>query len=294
MSMRLVPILVLCSIVPTLAAAAAGPPAEPAEAWEVRITPYGWLSAINGTMEIGAESTDLAMGIDDVLSHFGGGGMINGGLRWRRLLVLTDFVFARLTDEVEADSVQVGPPALPIEVGPRKTDVTFWEVTGAFNLGYRLLDRPFPGVAAREGSDPRRLFLDAYAGVRFWWFDQEIEVSIPATTIGGTPVPGGGRSRSVSNDSWWADPQIGLVVGARPWERFSFLLGGSLGGFGIGSASSLAWSAALEGSWHLGEHWSLVVGYKGLGFDRDFRSRSVDGNLDIAMHGPLLGASYRF
>lgn len=284
-------LVVLCSMVPALAAAS-GP--SPPRAWEARITPYGWLSAINGTIDVNGRSASLALGIDDVLSHFGGGGMINGGFRWRRFLVLGDVVFARLTDEVKSDSVEVGPPAASIEVGPRKTDLTFWEVTGAFNLGYRLLDLPFPGVKTPEASDPRRLFFDAYAGVRVWWFDQELEVSIPATTVGGMPVPGGGRSRSVSEDALWADPQLGVVVEGRPWERFSFLLGGSVGGFGIGSASCFAWSGALEGSWHLGDHWSAVVGYRALGFDRDFHSGKIEGNLDVAMHGPLLGLSYRF
>jgi hypothetical protein len=289
--MRLFPVLVFCSIVPTLGASAEEPPAKE---WEARITPYGWLSAINGSIEADGRSTDLAVGIDDVLSHFGGGGMLNGSLRWRRLLVLADVVFARLTDKVTSDSVEVGPPALPIEVGPLETDLTFWEVTAALNLGYRLLDLPFPGLGVGDASDPRRVFVDTYAGARFWWFDQQFELDIPATTVGGIPVPGGGRSRSISDDSWWVDPQIGFVVGARPWERFSFLVGGSVGGFGIGSASKFAWTGTLEGSWHFGEHWSLVVGYKGLGFDHDFGSGPTGGDLDIAMHGPLLGMSYRF
>lgn len=288
---RLLPALLLCTLVAAPEASAEPPP--PKE-WEARITPYGWLSAINGSVETRERSADLAVGIDDVLSHFGGGGMLNAGFRWRRLLVLGDLVAARLTDKVSSDTVQVGPPLLPIQVGPLETDLVFKEVTASLGLGYRLLDLPLPGGEPRDARDPRRLFVDAYLGARYWWFEQKLKLSIPEVTIGDIPVPGGGRERTISGDSWWVDPQVGFVVGARPWERLSLALGASFGGFGIGSASKFAWQGALEGSWQLGEHWSLVVGYKGLGFDRDFGSGPTGGNLDIAMHGPLLGLSYRF
>ena len=273
---------------------AASAEAPPAKDWEARITPYGWLTRIDGSVDIGERSGDVSAGIDDVLSHFGGGGMLNAGFRWRRLLVLGDVVFARLTDDLTSATVQVGPPALPVEVGPLKTDVTFWEVTGALSLGYRVLDLPFPGRDVGDANDPRRLFVDAYAGARFWYFDQKYELSIPPTTVGGTPVPTGGRSQTVKDSQWWVDPQIGVVLAARPWKRWSFAIGGSVGGFGVGSSSKFSWTGVVEGSWHFAERWSLVAAYKGLGFNRDFSSKTIDGKIDIAMHGPVLGVSYRF
>jgi hypothetical protein len=286
--MSLLPLLALCSILPP--GLDAGAEGRPEKDWEARITPYAWLTRIDGNIDARGQSQNFSASIEDVLSHFGGGAFLNGSFRWRRFLVLGDLVFARLTDDLTADSVQVGPPLLGIEVGPLKTDVTFYEVTAALNFGYRLLDRPFPGRDAGAANDPRRLVVDAWAGARYWYFHQHFKLSIPPATIGGTPVPGGGRTRYLSGSDWWVDPMLGVTVEARPWESWSFAIGGGVGGFGIGSASKFAWTGVVEGSWHFSEHWSAVLAYKGLGFNRDFGG----DDLDIAMHGPVLGVSYRF
>jgi len=108
------------------------------------------------------------------------------------------------------------------------------------------------------------------------------------------PVPGTGQKVSVELSGWWVDPQIGVALEMRPWQAFSFALGGSVGGFGIGSASDFAWTGALSGSWHFADRWSLDLAYKGLGFQRDFSSGSEDGSLNMAIHGPVIGFSYEF
>lgn len=259
--------------------------------WGARITPYLWVPALDGDMAFGGRSGDIDMGIRDVLSSFGGAVFLNGSFRWRRFLLMGDFMWARLSTDATSQTASVGP----IEAGPLEADVTLNEYSFAFNGGYRLLDRPLPGAADGAAANaPRRLTADAFLGLRYWLINQRIDLSIPPVTVGGTPIPGGGRSARFEPADWWVDLQLGLLLGARPWERWSFGLGGAVGGFGIGSSSDFSWNAALIGAWLFGERWSLELAYRGLGFDRRFGSGADDLSLNLIQHGPLLGVTYQF
>jgi hypothetical protein len=261
--------------------------------WSARITPYLWLPAINGDMSYKGQSNGISASIQDVLSNFGGAVFLNGAFEWRRFLVLGDFMWARLTDDVTSQKVSVG--SLPIEAGPLSADITLNEYSFALSAGYRVLDMLFPGVTdGGAANDPRRLHVDAYVGGRYWYIDQRIDLSVPPATVGGTPIPGGGRNVRVDPNDWWVDLQLGMLIGLRPWQRWSFGLGGAIGGFGIGSSSDFSWQASLLGNWHFGERWSLNLAYRGLGFDRRFGSGSEDLSLNLAQHGPLLGITYQF
>jgi len=263
--------------------------------WGARVTPYLWLSAINGTMSGTQESADIAIGIDDVLANLGGGLMGAGEIRYRRFLLLADFMWARLTPEVTADSVTVGPGPIGVQVGPAEVDITFNQVTALVAGGYRVLDLPFPRRADPDDAlDPRRIQLDAFMGARFWWLGQKNDIDIPPASIGGMPVPGTGRDVEINSDDWWVDMQLGVALGLRPWERWSIGLGGAVGGFDIGSSSKFSWSGILDVNWHFGEKWTLNLAYRGIGFNRDFVSGASTLNLDIAMHGPLLGFTRQF
>ena len=46
----------------------------------------------------------------------------------------------------------------------------------------------------------------------------------------------------------------------------------------------------LFGRYLFGEHWSLVAGYRALGFDRE----SGNVGLELILHGPAIGVAYRF
>jgi hypothetical protein len=282
----------LCLVLSVLATAAfAGQSSQRPREWSARISPYLWLPALDGDMAFGGRSAEIDMDIRDVLSDFGGAVFLNGSFQWRRFLLLGDFMWARLSTDATSQKVSVGP----IEAGPLETDVTLNEYSFAFNGGYRLLDRPFPGATdGGAANDPRRLTADAFLGLRYWLINQRVDLSIPPVTVGGTPIPGGGRSARFEPADWWVDMQLGLLLGARPWQRWSFGLGGAVGGFGIGSSSDFSWNAALIGAWHFGERWSLELAYRGLGFDRRFGSGADDLSLNLIQHGPLLGITYRF
>ena len=109
------------------------------------------------------------------------------------------------------------------------------------------------------------------------------DVTVPGVTFGGADVDG-------EESNWWIDPLVGVRVGADLCDRLGLVMNGNLGGFGIGSASELSWEALAFLTWRLGEHWSAAAGYRALGVDRE----NGDLEIDLIMHGPVLGIIYRF
>jgi len=269
----------------------------PSPEWSARITPYGWLPRIDGKLRAGKQTESFSVSIKDVLSAFSGGGMLNAEFRWHRLVLLGDLVASRLSSDstTRSTTVDLPGPLPPLQIGGIDLESTVFQLSVGLGLGYRLLDRPFPGLDdAADPRDPRRLSLVAYLGARYWNTQQETKLKLPPILIAGVPVPGTGRKVSIDFHEWWVDPHVGVLLEMRPWQAFSFALEGSVGGFGIGSASDFAWAGTLSGSWHFAERWSLDLAYKGLGFQRDFGSGSDTGSLDTAIHGPAIGFSYRF
>jgi hypothetical protein len=111
---------------------------------------------------------------------------------------------------------------------------------------------------------------------------------IPSLRLPDVEVPGvtlGGLHRSFSESLDWVDPLLGAHARVDLSDRFSLDVLGDVGGFGIGSASKFTWQATAILGYRLGEHWSL----------RPATARSNHRDqIQLLMHGPLIGASYRF
>jgi hypothetical protein len=180
--------------------------------------------------------------------------------------------------------------------------------------------------ASRLRADPRRVRFDLLAGIRYYYLKTQIEISAPpvrltpfqvtsslsggSISVGGDQLPGrtrplgqidmpsaqfsgatlGGTDLDVEASAWWIDPIVGARVGVDATEKLRLALFGNVGGFGIGSAAKFSWEAGLFGRYLFGEHWSLVAGYRALGFDRE----SGNVGLDLILHGPAIGVAYRF
>jgi hypothetical protein len=65
-------------------------------------------------------------------------------------------------------------------------------------------------------------------------------------------------------------------------------LRGDVGGFGVGS--ELTYQAFGFFGWAFAEDWNLDFGYSVLGYD----IKKGDTNLDVQMHGALVGVAYSF
>lgn len=227
---------------------------------------------------------------------------------------------------VEPGVLRVDVPRVDTTIGPFDSSVDSTLVQARAAVGYRLLNLPTLALLGREvKDDPRRVTFDALVGFRFWYVKAEIDIDSPPIAIppfeitssvsGGsvramTRIPAsavalptirlpdiefagatfGGTDLHQSVSNWWIDPFLGLRSTVELTPTLSLTLSGNVGGFSIGSASKFSWEALAFLDYRLGEHWSVALGYRGIGLDRE----SSDLDLDLIIHGPLLGFIYAF
>jgi hypothetical protein len=228
---------------------------------------------------------------------------------------------------IDPGTLRVDVPRVQTAIGPFDVNIKTLLIETRAQLGYRVVDVPALELFGHDPSDdPRRLRVDLFAGLRYWYLKAEIDVESPpievpefelTSSISGGSVrvspqrlppetvaiqtvhlPGlefggttfGGTDVDETASSWWIDPLVGMRVSADLSERVGIVVAGNVGGFGIGSASQFSWEALAFLDWRFGESTSFLLGYRGLGVDR----RSGNAPADIILHGPLLGLLFRF
>lgn len=115
--------------------------------------------------------------------------------------------------------------------------------------------------------------VDAMAGVRWWRIQAQVQVP---------PI-----AQAASRTSF-ADPVLALRWRQEWAPRWSTVVYGDVGGFGVGSHAT--WQALATVNYQLTPQAFLSLGYRHLSVD--YRG---DGKaLDFSMAGPVLGATWRF
>ncbi len=228
------------------------PPEKP---WSFDLVSYGWMSGINGTISIGAQTADVDVPFTEVLKHLDMGVMMAAELRYKRWSFTGDFIYARLHDDI-------APPAGLLF---SSTHEVLKETIITLELGYRVVDS-------------KKTFLDVFAGARIYDLYTQIRL-LPNL---------GTRGVNLSNGENWVDPIVGLR-GRHYVSRAVFLTWyGDIGGFGAGSEFS--WQA-LGGIGIQAARWCDVeLGYRALGFDYE----PGKSKQDLVTHGPIIGATIRF
>jgi len=222
--------------------------------WRFSLTPYGWMTGINGTISAGDRSADIDIAFKDVLKHLDMGVMMAAEVGYKRWSVMGDFIYARLSDDIDP----------PRGVAFSSTHEVLKEIIGTITLNYRVVDS-------------KTTFLDVFAGARIYSLDTQL-VFRPRLAQG----------VNVSASQTWTDPIIGLR-GRYYFSRAWFLnLYGDVGGFGAGS--DISWQV-LGGVGVQAARWCDVeLGYRALGFD--YEPGRV--KQDIVTHGPIIGAIIHF
>jgi hypothetical protein len=228
---------------------------QPAEnPWSFSLTPYGWLSAIDGTISAGDRSADFNVGFNDVLKHLDMAFMMAAEVRYKRWGFSGDLIYARLHDDI----------APPDGILFSSTHEVLKETIGTFELSYRVVDK-------------KPAFLDLFVGGRVYDFYSQIVLR-----------PRLAQGVNASGTVTWADPIFGLR-GRYYVSRAVFLnLYGDVGGFGVGS--DLSWQL-LGGIGIQASRWCDVeLGYRALYFDYESgRTRQ-----EVTTHGPIIGAVIHF
>jgi hypothetical protein len=89
----------------------------------------------------------------------------------------------------------------------------------------------------------------------------------------------------------WVDPILGARCVASLTPKLQLIARGDVGGFEIGDASKLTWSASAYLGWRFSPLVSAWAGYKYLDVDRE---DDKDNEVDLAFSGPVLGVSFTF
>jgi hypothetical protein len=212
-------------------------------------------------------------------------------------------------------------------VGPFDIDTKLTQIFTTGLFGYRAVDVRWPALLGLEPeNDTRRLRVDLFTGIRYYYMEVETDIESPpieippfqvtsslsggSVRVGGSRIPPqtvaigrvqlpdvefpgltfGGADIHAEASDWWIDPLLGVRFITDVSEKVSLVLSGNVGGFGIGSASTFSWEGTLFANYRFGESWSFAAGYRGLGFEHD----SGELTLDLIEHGPLIGLIYRF
>jgi opacity protein-like surface antigen len=229
------------------------PPAS--SPWEFRITPYAWLTAIDGSTGPTGFVSDIDAGFDDIFDVLEMAAALQFEARYGRWGFMADAFYAELGNS----------GTLP---GPLKTniDLDFEQFLGEASVFYRVSEAP-------------RSFVDLYAGIRY----NSISLDLEATSNG--PILQRGDQRS--GDKNWTDPIVGLRGQWNINDKWYLAGKGDIGGFGV--SSDFTWNLQATVGYNFTECVSAEIGYRY--FDTDYD----DGfTYDIAQAGLLLGLSFRF
>ena len=224
------------------------------EGWHFALSPYLWFSAIHGTVGVGGRDASVHAGFGDIISNLNLGLMAASEVRHKRLLLLTDVMWIKLSDDKGLPENQPG------EITAKAKLQNF--MLGP-EVGYRFIEQP-------------RLNVDAFTGFRYWHLGSDLEFE---------PNPLGQKFSTSQN---WVDPLLGARIQTPLSAKLRLTLFGDVGGFGAGS--ELEWQVASLLGYQINKRFTLQAGYRYL----DVNYRNSGFKYDVAMSGMLLGATIHF
>lgn len=178
---------------------------SPDDGWYVGVSPYIWFAGLHGT--VGALGHDIGVhaSFGDVLSYLNIGLMGEVEARKKRVLLLTDFMWMKLSDE----------KGIPLnDVGIQSVDAKVNQFILTPGAGYRVVDK-------------NKIKIDATVGFRYWHLGESLEF---------TPSLVGGVSRSQN----WVDALGGARIHIPLSQKATITVGGDAGGGGANSDYQVA------------------------------------------------------
>ncbi|WP_040638595.1 hypothetical protein [Microvirga lotononidis] len=267
----------------------APPPASVLEApavpsWTYRFTPYGWLTALNGTQTVRGRSVKVDASFVDIVEN-------------------TDTLVGLMGD-FEARN---GPFALLANVAWTKIGVDRGNVrsrarapgvTGSLGTSLGLdIEMAIAEVGiAYEVARFGALAFDILGGARYWHQEADLSLDVTAAVSIGDLEVAGARAFARSGSVDWVDPMVGARLRYTVAPGHELWLRGDIGGFGVGS--DFSWQAIGTYGFELGTYqgitFSGVIGYRVLYVDYVQGESRQRYGFDMLQHGPVLGVSARF
>ena len=260
--------------------------AVPPGGWNVRITPYAWLTGINGTITAAGRSVstsasfiDLVQNSDKLIPFMG-----YFEVSKDRFSFAGDIFYSNIGFSGEKTK-QLNPVAgLTIDVKGKAaidTKLTIAQAAVAYDI-------------IKQGNTA----IAAYAGARYWNMEADVNLKI----TGSVDLANLGLKRkgsyavAHSGGTDWVDPIVGMRVRQQLTDRDELQLLADIGGFGVGSQFSWQVFGGYSHMWDLGEATKLAAsfGYRILSVDYEEGSGTDAKSFDLTLHGPVMGLSLRF
>ena len=236
---------------------AAAPPVAPGAAqdgWRFSLTPYAWLAGVSGEASLPRRSRDFDAEFGDILSALQFGAMGIFEARRGRFGMVVDALTLTIEQDIST------PRSALFRGGDTRLTATQVSLVGLV----RVVETPSWN-------------LDLGAGARAWWFDGTVSLN-----AGLEPA------RSASGSTNFADPLLAIRYNVELAERIGFTAYADIGGFGTGS--KLTWQVLAAFHWQATESIAAHLGYRHIAIEMERGAVA----LDMALSGPIIGASFRF
>jgi hypothetical protein len=175
-------------------------PTASADDWHVGVTPYIWFAGLHGTVGVLGHDIGVHASFGDIFSYLNIGLMGAVEARKKRVLLVTDVMWMRLSDE----------KGIPLnDVGIQSVDAKVNQFILTPRVGYRVVDS-------------EKLKIDAIVGFRYWHLGESLEF---------TPSLVGG----VSGSQNWVDALGGARIHIPLSQKATITIGGDAGGGGANS-----------------------------------------------------------
>jgi len=229
--------------------------------WEWQISPYFFLPAADVDSTVDGSTVGIDMSFGDILDDFDVFAFSIRTEAWKgKWGIVFDGIWTDLDGEFGPDDM------IDVDIKDGIVDIL---------AGYRI---------KTDASNGRGLIFDIMPGLRYHYMKQKIKVDIPLPP----PFP----TANVGGSEDWVEPVIGGRVVWPFAEKWSLVVRGDMGGFGIGSASDLTWSITGGVGFQFSEKWMLKLGYRYYDIDYSKGSGSNEFGLDGSLDGLYLGFAW--
>jgi hypothetical protein len=262
--------------------------------WQFRVTPYAWAPSVNGDVTVRGQTADIDFSFWDL---FDSG---SSGAELESLAALMGYVEARKGAWGIYGDVVWGKFDFSGDAVTQRNPITKFKVKARADAGLdyetTMAESGLTYEVARWGGVRSSTALDVLGGGRYWNQELDLSLAVDASVDAGNLGLKRSGSRVVARSGAleWVDPFVGLRVRHQlaPGQELQFL--GDVGGFGVGSDFTwqlfggysfdfAVWQTTLHG----------LVGYRALAVDYT-QDGPNKNSLDLVLHGPVVGLSFRW
>lgn len=242
----------------TAAPMVANPLAGP---WQFGVTVPAWIVGIDGNATILGLQQDLNVSFNTLREHLDQSFSLGLSARKGKLGIYGDAGYMKFSGGFS------GPLG-----GNTAADLKFLVADGGVSY-----------VLVKEG-DERPFFLQANAGVRYWYTDTSLTFHGPL----GNVTLSGGKTRDV------VDPVLGLSASQYLTRKLHLDVSLDGGGFDINNDTDWTWSATGMVTYDFWKWLSVSAGYKALALDEANGSGANKNGVNLIFNGVLIAAQVKF